>query len=123
MIQSLVKSYKCPVCNSQVAENNMDIIWAAGTTVNIDISCPGCKKHSMIKIEILAVDMTKGKIQKDTLSELKSRFAWISWEVEMLSNISEEKENPIKDENIVDLNKNLKSENFSVEDLFKDEEK
>ena len=31
-------------------------------------------------------------------------------------------EEPIRDENIIDLNKNLKNNKFSVEDLFKEEE-
>ena len=118
MIDSLVKSYKCPMCHSHVNEGNIDIIGAAGTTVNIDVSCNTCEKHSMIKIEVMGIDLTKNTLNKDTLAELKSRFKNISWDVEVLSNNPED---AIKDENIVDLNKNLKSQNLSVEDLFKDE--
>ena len=119
MIESLVKSYKCPMCMSHVDESDVNIIWAAGNTVNIDVTCWNCSKHSMVKIEVMWVDLTKHEASADVLQELKSRFWGTTSHVETFSNAPEES---IKDENIVDLNKNLRSQNLSVEDLFKDEE-
>ena len=121
MIESLVKSYKCPMCMNGVSESDVSIIWAAGNTLNIDVNCGSCSKHSMVKIEVMWIDLTKHDAPADMLKELKSRFRDLapnaeitSWD--MLS------WTPIKDENIMDLNKNLKSDNLSVEDLFRDQE-
>lgn len=119
MIESLVKTYKCPMCNSHVTENNIDIIWAAGTTVNIDVACGSCDKHSMIKIEVLAVDLTKKNISSDQLAELKSRFKNIK-DVEV-STPNTSTESAIKDETIIDLSKDLKKWDLSVDDLFWEE--
>ena len=122
MIESLVKSYKCPMCTSDVNESDISIIWAAGNTVNIDVICGNCKKHSMVKIEVMWIDLTKQDAPADMLRELKSRFRNMQPNAEIISG-EVSLENPIKDENIVDLNKNLKSENLSVEDLFGDNNK
>ena len=119
MVESLIKSYKCPMCMSQVNEGDVSIIWAAGNTVNIDVSCKGCSKHSMVKIEVMWIDLTKQDAPANMLQELKSRFREMQPNAEILS-WDMTIENPIKDENIIDLNKNLKSDNLSVEDLFND---
>ena len=122
MIESLVKSYKCPMCMSEVDESDVSIIWAAWNTVNIDVTCGSCSKHSMVKIEVMWIDLTKHDAPADMLKELKSRFKNMQPNAEIMSG-EMSLENPIKDENIVDLNKNLKSENLSVEDLFGDNNK
>ena len=121
MIESIVKTYKCPICTSSVTEGDVNIIGAAWTTANIDISCSSCKKHSMVKIEVMWIDLTKATLNKNSLQELKSRFKDIQWDVEVLSH-EESSDNPIQDENIVDLNKNLNIDKFTVEDLFKEED-
>jgi hypothetical protein len=36
----------------------MDIIGAAGNTINVEIECDKCKKHTMIKAEIAQVDVS-----------------------------------------------------------------
>ena len=52
IIDSLIKTYKCPSCWATINENNVDIIWAAWNSINIDIVCNRCKKHSLIKSEL-----------------------------------------------------------------------
>ena len=43
MVENLVSTYKCPFCeNPTISEQNIDIIGAAGNTVNIDMHCPNC---------------------------------------------------------------------------------
>jgi len=112
MIDNLTKTYNCPECNWEVDEAWVDIIWAAGTTINIDIECPNCGKHSMIKSEVITLD----------LSNIQN-IAWLQWTLEWViqKNTAVDPKNLIKDKQIVDLNKDLKKTNFLVEDLFKND--
>ncbi len=115
MIDSLIESYACTFCNETVWEENIDIIWAAWTTVNIDVGCPKCNKHSMIKVDVVAIDLRKMNITSDKLKEISRKLGSISsnswnWEI---SNTS------IKDEEIITLSKVFKDREFKVDDLFK----
>jgi len=112
MIDSLVKSYKCPECSEWVNDGNVDIMWAAWTTINIDIMCENCWKHSMIKTEILSIDLSKNGINLDNIWKLKDTLV-NSWK--LISN-----KQSIKDEQIVDLNKDLKKRKLNVTDLLWD---
>jgi len=111
MIDNLTSTYTCPECSSNVEDGNVDIIWAAGTTINIDVECSNCGKHSMIKSEIITLDLSK--IQN---------IAWLQGSIEWVIAPNKPAVDPkllIKDEQIVELNKNLKKTNLWVEDLFK----
>ena len=114
MIDSLVKTYKCPECNHDVSEKNVDIVWAAGSTINIDVECPSCKRHSMVRTEVLSVDLANGNISKDKINTIKEAIKGIK-KSGIIKNI--------KDEEIVELNKELKKEDLSVDDLFQDNSK
>jgi len=109
MIDNLTSTYTCPECSSNVEEGNVDIIWAAWTTINIDIECSNCGKHSMIKSEIITLD----------LSNIQN-IPWLQWTFEWVTsrhNLIDPKK-IIKDEQIVELNKDLRKTNLWVEDLF-----
>jgi len=111
MIESLTKSYKCPECSEWITDANIDIMWAAWTTINIDIECFNCWKHSMIKTEILALDLTNKGISKENIEKLKNtllKATWIKW-------LSTRK---INDEEIILLNKDLKKWRLNVSDLL-----
>lgn len=129
MIDSLVKTYKCPECGAEVNDNNVDVIGAAGTTINIDVECPNCGKHSMIKSEVMSLDLTNANITPDKLQQIKETLWKIkggnikaeiveSWAV---GNTNRPKANPIKDNEIIDLNSELKQEELNVEDLLWDD--
>ena len=105
MVNTLVKTYSCNECNSKTDDANIDIIWAAWTTINIDIICSWCWKHSMIKSEIIQLDVSKA-FSKDSLKKLKKTL------------IKKENNSSIKDKQIVDLNSWLKKNKLSVSDLF-----
>ena len=113
LIDNLIKEYKCPNCSKDVKESNVDIIWAAGTTINIDIWCPACNKHSMIKSEILSIDISKLAIAKEWLSQIRNKLEEVKWKL-----IETKKKNQIKDKEIIDLDKKLKTETLNVEDLL-----
>jgi len=134
MIDSLVKSYKCPECWNEVNDNNVDVIGAAGTTVNIDIECPSCGKHSMIKSEVMSLDLTQSNLTPDKIAMIKDTLWKLNGNMkadlivennEEAERIAKEKkaEKAIKDKEIVKLNTELKQDALNVEDLFWDEEK
>lgn len=118
MIESVTSNYTCPSCNSPVNDESLDIIGAAWTSINIDVTCPSCEKHSMIKAEVMNIDVTNMKINPEQLDALKEKI------VQMKSVATGESETQkldpkrIKDDQIVDLNKNLRKKDLKVEDLF-----
>jgi hypothetical protein len=132
MIEGLIKSYHCPSCNSpHIAEQNVDIIGAAGNTINIDMQCPKCKKHYMARMELVGMNLadqekfSKGSIQnmKLDLESLKSAFQKVSEfkkSAHQIDSSISTSANTIKDKEIVDLSKSLKNTTFSVGDLFSD---
>ncbi len=101
MVNNLIKSFKCNECKSNITEENIDIIWAAWNSVNIDIECPKCKKHTMVKSQILQIDSSNIALLKQNLLNLKTKI-----------------ENPIKDEEMIKLSKDLKNRNINASDLF-----
>nr|MDD3719936.1 hypothetical protein [Candidatus Gracilibacteria bacterium] len=115
MLESIVKTYKCPSCNSLINENNVDIVGAAGTTVNIDIECSMCQKHSMIKAEMTQINLGEVNFSKDGITGLKNTLEKIK------NNIQINDANKIKDEEIIKLSKDLKKEDLSISDLFSQE--
>ena len=111
MIESIIQSYKCPECFNNVNDTNVDIIWAAWNTINIDVACSNCNKHSMIKSEVLSLDFKNISLIKDKISKLK-----LNWNISNNHNISKS----IKDNEIINLNKKLNQKNLWVWDLFND---
>ncbi len=111
MIESIIHSYKCPECSSEVNESNIDIIWAAWSTINIDIECNNCGKHSMIKTEILSLELSNKWLNQEHIEKIKkSLMSLNAWLIA--------KQSSIKDDEIISLNKDLKKECFNVTDLF-----
>jgi len=111
MIESIINSYKCPECKTQVNESNIDIIWAAWSTINIDIECYGCWKHSMIKTEVLSLNLTNNWLLSDNIEKLKKTLLNLNPNIITNNTI-------IKDEEIVDLNRNLKKKSLNVSELL-----
>lgn len=59
MIESLIKGYSCPACSaSNISEQHIDIVGAAGNTVNIDMKCPSCEKHYMARMEVVGLNLS-----------------------------------------------------------------
>lgn len=129
MVDNLISAYACPFCGSKnISEQNIDIIGAAGNTVNIDMECPSCKKHFMAKTEVVQVNSsninaeTLKKLQNSLLA-LKGKIGWdisIGWWI--LKNREDDVKSALKDEAIVSLQKELKTKkSLKVEDLFLEE--
>ena len=103
MIEWLVKQHTCPSCNAHIDDANVDIMGAAGSTINLDLQCQECWNHSMIKSEIMSVKLTSEQV-----SALSHRL-----------NATQKNKNAIVDEQIIELNKKLK-QNQNISDLFDD---
>lgn len=131
MIEGLIKSYSCPECHATaISEKNVDIIGAAGNTVNIDMKCPSCKKHYMARMEVVGLNLSdnnafsKGSIEnlKLNMDSLRSAFKNIATAKQEIGTMEKipESANIIKDEEIIDLSRSLKSRKLSVNDLLSD---
>jgi len=140
LIETVVQEYTCPECNSKIANENIDIVWAAWNTINIDIECSSCWKHSMVKSEVLMFDLAKMPISKDNVENIKSNMEAIrekllekkdellerksevlnkrEWLLEKKDMLLSQKQRLIKDEEIISLNTDLKKKNCNVTDLF-----
>ena len=119
MVENLVSSYKCPFCGGKdISEKNIDIIGAAGNTVNIDMHCPSCNKHFMAKTEVMHMEI--GNVSSDKLAQIQKSLMALKgklWgNIELEADILEE--DSIKDENIMDLRKNLQQGGIEARDLF-----
>jgi len=125
MVENLVSSYTCPFCQSKdMDEQNIDIVGAAGNTVNIDMHCPSCNKHFMAKTEVVQMELWKFSPEK--LEKIKNSLSALKWKMGGDLSIetiwsdfdSTRAEDVIKDEEILNLHKNLQQNSLSAEDLF-----
>jgi hypothetical protein len=119
MVENLVTSYKCPFCSgTNIGEKNIDIIGAAGNTVNIDMHCPSCKKHFMAKTEVVQMDATH--LTSEKLGQIQQSLSALKWKLGGNLNIAVDmlKKNQIKDENILSLRDEMQKKDFNVSDLF-----
>jgi len=128
MVDNLISAYTCPFCGSKnISEQNIDIMWAAWNTVNIDMQCPSCNKHFMAKTEV--IQMNSWSLNAETLQKLQNSLQaiksqlWGNLDVtqEISTRQSRGSQSVIKDETIVSLQKELKTKKeVSIEDLFSD---
>ncbi len=127
MVDSLIQGYNCPSCScTDISEKNIDVVGAAGNTINIDMQCPSCKKHYMARMEVVGLDLSdNSKFSQWNISDMKMGMDSIKnalsqiKEKKQSQNITEQKSAPIiKDTQIVKLSKDLKNTKLSAEDLF-----
>ncbi len=122
LLDSLLANFKCPNCSSGVIENNIEIVWAAGTSINLDIACSTCEKHTFVKAEVSQInlwnivdlksenmDELKQKLhQKLTSLHIKNRDIWETKNIEA----------QINEKEILELRELLKNDHTNVEDIF-----
>lgn len=108
------------MCQSNIADTSIDIIWAAGTTINIDIECPSCKKHSMIRAEVAQIDISNISLAKDKINKIQNLLNQIK-NPQAWNNMTEKHiiKETINDTEIINLSKDLKNRKISASDLFK----
>lgn len=125
MVENLVTNYKCPFCGGKnMNEQHIDIVGAAGNTVNIDMHCPSCNKHFMAKTELVQMElwtMSQEKIAQiqKAMVALKGKLGW-NLEIDIQKTTQKSQKQDYLDEQIIGLQKTLQSDNFSFSDLFSD---
>lgn len=112
LIDSLIKNFKCPNCQSNITQNNLEVVWAAWTSINLDVNCPVCEKHTFVKAEISQINLWNiVDLKKENIDEIKQKLSNIVQWVKDL-------DNQINDKEILQLRDILKCEHIKVEDLF-----
>ena len=100
IIDNVVQNFICPSCQTPVSEQDLEIVWAAGNTVNVNVKCSACQRNAMIKTEVAHVDihniwhMNLPDALKNALQNQK--------------NMENVRKSQVTDEDIIDLNKRLK---------------
>lgn len=105
LVESIVSNYNCENCKNKIEKKDINIWEIEWTSVLLELNCHSCKTKSLIKSEVVSLDLTK-YLSEDELSVIKNSLEW------------EKKKFSIKDEQIVELNRSLKKENLEVWDLF-----
>lgn len=106
LINSILDWYLCPHCWAKVDKRSISIKSIDWNSVTLDIFCKVCKKNSIIKSEIVSIDLTK-YLNEHQLGILKNTLDKEKIKTENIS-----------DSEIVRLDKDLKKENVNVSDLF-----
>ena len=106
LINSILDWYLCPHCWAKVDKRNINIKNIDWNAVTLDIFCKVCKKNSIVKSEIVSIDLAK-HLNEQQLGVLKNTL-----------NKGKLKIGNISDSEIVKLDKDLKKENVNVSDLF-----
>ncbi|MDD3793996.1 MAG: hypothetical protein PHI37_04235 [Candidatus Gracilibacteria bacterium] len=112
LVNSLVANFKCTNCTGSVTEKDINLLAIEGQKIVLDIKCPNCDKKTLIKSEVVSVDLTKMNLSQEQISMLKNKI-----EITNAAKIMTSQTN-INDKIIVDLNRDLKKENLNVSDLF-----
>jgi transcription elongation factor Elf1 len=110
IVENLLQSFACPSCTKKIEEAGIEIVWAAGNSLNLNIICSECDKCTMVRTEVANINLWKLNwlnIPEEIKSKIKN----------LKSEISTPTETKIKDEEIISLNKKLKWISW-VEELF-----
>ena len=74
MIDNLIQTYNCTSCNSSVNESNVEVVGTAGSNVNIEIECPQCEKHTIVRAQVYALDIPVTNFSPEQIDELKEKL-------------------------------------------------
>ncbi len=112
ILDSLVSNFKCPTCNSSVTEKEVEILWTANQSINLEIVCPECQKSTMVKAEMANFNLWNiPNLTPEALQDLKSRLK---------TTLEKPIENnpKINEKEIIDLKNKLNKQNLWVNDFF-----
>jgi len=124
-VNQLIEQYECPECESNIEAKDINIIWAAWETINMEVCCPECESREYVEAKVFTLDLSQivknyinSEWLKDKIKNIENYKNEISDVSSLLENKEEQKNTQIKDEQIVEMNKILKTKRFSVNDLF-----
>jgi hypothetical protein len=109
IIEATVVNFRCKDCQSSITDGNINLLWIAWNTINMEVICPNCKTGWVVKAEIGFLNQTWAP---EVINNLKNTMQSMrDWGEQM--NIES-----IKDSDILNVRENLKNCS-SIEDLFK----
>lgn len=112
LIKSLVWNFKCVTCTWSIEEKDIFLLSIEWQKVVLEVLCPNCLKKSLIKSEVMSVDLTKSTLSKEQIVMLKNT-------IENNNSLKiRNSQNSINDNLIIELNKDLKKEKLNAIDLF-----
>lgn len=112
LIKSLVWNFRCVTCSWSIEEKDIFLMSIEWQKIVLEVLCPSCSKKSIIKSEVMSVDLTKSSLSKEQIVMLKNT-------IENNNGLKiRNSQNTINDNLIVELNKDLKKEKLNVMDLF-----
>ncbi|MDD2907373.1 MAG: hypothetical protein PHH98_01905 [Candidatus Gracilibacteria bacterium] len=112
LVKSLVGNFRCIPCSGTITEKDIFLISLDGQKIILEVLCPTCSKKSLIKSEVMSVDLTKTNLSNEQIAMLKNT-------IENSNSLKiKNSQGNINDNLIVELNKDLKKEKVSVTDLF-----
>ncbi len=111
LLDSLVLNFKCPECFEGVKDNNIEVVWAAWNSINLDILCQKCQKHTFIKAEANQLNIWNiMNLKWLSKEEIAKKIIW---------NIKKEiPKNEIKENQILELRDIFKTKNINVTDFL-----
>ncbi len=121
LIKSIISNFKCWNCNSWAWTKDINIKNIEWKSVLIDIICPSCWKSSLIKSEVVSLDLNKLNLSQKQLDLIKKSIDKNN--TNKINNKNKMENLPITDNLIIELNNDLKKDKISVSDLFSNEEK
>lgn len=113
IIEATVVNFRCKECWSTIVEWNLNVLWTAGNSINMEVICPNCKAQWVIKAEIWLINQPNNP---DMMSNIKSTLKWIGQFIAPAAWA-----NPVEsinDADILSIRDNIKKSK-SIEDLFK----
>ena len=126
MIQSLIRTFKCPYCSNQnLWEQDIHVMRYDKDILNLDIWCPKCKKHFMMRTELVQINASNLNPQvlkklQHILSTIQQGFRGGIIDNKVIKKTWDlHQDSTLKDEQIVSFQKELSSKkDITVEDLF-----
>ncbi|MDD5769353.1 MAG: hypothetical protein PHE25_00145 [Candidatus Gracilibacteria bacterium] len=122
LLDSLVSNFKCPNCSNTVNDSLIEIVGAAGSSVNLDIFCSNCEKHTFVKAEVSQINLGnlmnfKGENINEIKQKLQEKLSGLNIKKADFSN-TKNIEAKINDKQILELRETLKNENVNVKDFL-----
>lgn len=115
LIKSLVENFKCTNCTGSITEKEINLNWIEWEKIVLEMNCANCGKKTIVKSEVMSVDLTKMNLSKEQIVMLKNTIENNN------ANKILNSQSLINDTCIVELNRDLKKENLNVSDLFETE--
>lgn len=117
LVEDLVESYECSECQSKIDDSNIEIMWTAGSNINVEVWCPQCKKLIIVRAQMFSTDVLMDKLDNKKKEQIQKQIGKLE---EILTQKKSIPNDIIKDTHIVSLSKKLKIKNVEITDLFSD---